>query len=107
MKLFSEFCKIFDGFVLAEGSYKTYEFHQALLYLEQHMAITKKDLSNLKERDLLVVSLFSSKKIYFFHSILKYHYNIYLYYFNFNILYKIQRIKNKIKKKKISYELNY
>lgn len=57
---------MFDGFVLAEGSYKTYEFHRALLYLEQHMAISKKGLTDSKERDLFVVRfIFSSKKTIF------------------------------------------
>lgn len=53
-KSIKEFCEMFDGFVLAEGSYKTYEFHRALLYLEQHMAISKKGLTDSKERDLFV-----------------------------------------------------
>lgn len=54
---FTEFCEMFDGFVLAEGSYKTCEYYRALMYLEQHMAISKKGLTDSKERDLLVVSL--------------------------------------------------
>ena len=56
LKQFTGFCEKLDGFILAKGCYKFYEYHRALMYLEQHMSLTKKGLSDSEERDLLAVS---------------------------------------------------
>ena len=47
------FCSKLNGLVLAQGCYKSYEYHRALMYLEEHMALSKKALSDSVERDLL------------------------------------------------------
>lgn len=47
------FCGKLNGLVLAQGCYKSYEYHRALMYLEEHMALKKDALSVKEERDLL------------------------------------------------------
>lgn len=41
--------------LLAEGCYQSYEYHRALIFLEEHMAVSKKGLSESREAGLLAV----------------------------------------------------
>ncbi|XP_011503709.1 PREDICTED: serine/threonine-protein kinase atr-like [Ceratosolen solmsi marchali] len=48
-----KFCDGFPKLLLAQGCYQSYEYHRALIYLEQHMASSKKGLSEPTEGGLL------------------------------------------------------
>ncbi|XP_043497369.1 serine/threonine-protein kinase ATR-like isoform X1 [Polistes fuscatus] len=52
-KLIQTFCSKLDNLVIAEGCYRSQEFHRALMYLELHMASSGKGLSEVAEGDLL------------------------------------------------------
>ncbi|OXU29026.1 hypothetical protein TSAR_005154 [Trichomalopsis sarcophagae] len=48
-----KFCDCFPKLALAQGCYQSYEYHRALIYLEQHMTSSKKGLSESLEGGLL------------------------------------------------------
>ncbi|XP_015183049.1 PREDICTED: serine/threonine-protein kinase ATR isoform X2 [Polistes dominula] len=52
-KLIQTFCSKLDNLVIAEGCYRSQEFHRALMYLELHMASSGKGLSEVDKEDLL------------------------------------------------------
>lgn len=58
----SEFCDCFPKLSLAQGCYQSYEYHRALIYLEQHMASSKKGLSESLEGGLLAVIINTVKR---------------------------------------------
>ncbi|KAI4487089.1 hypothetical protein M0802_012043 [Mischocyttarus mexicanus] len=52
-KSIQTFCSKLDNLVIAEGCYRSQEFHRALMYLELHMTSSGKGLSEVNEGDLL------------------------------------------------------
>ncbi|XP_058804986.1 serine/threonine-protein kinase ATR-like [Phymastichus coffea] len=52
-KKIEKFCDGFPKLLLAEGCYQSYEYHRALIYLEEHMTVSKKGLSESREAGLL------------------------------------------------------